>query len=68
MKYAANAYLLAKIADDTAENEQHFAEILPILRMAALVELDFLHGLGARVARRRRVIGVSSGTSKTGGR
>ena len=24
-----NAYLLAKIVADTAENEQHFAEILP---------------------------------------
>ena len=24
-----NAYLLAKICADTAENEQHFAEILP---------------------------------------
>ena len=24
-----NAYLLAKIGGDTAENEQHFAEILP---------------------------------------
>ena len=27
-----NAYLLAKIGADTAENEQHFAEILPIRR------------------------------------
>ena len=27
-----NAYLLAKIGADTAENEQHFAEILPIGR------------------------------------
>ena len=25
-----NAYFLAKIGADTAENEQHFAEILPI--------------------------------------
>ena len=25
----SNAYLLAKIGADTAENEQHFAEILP---------------------------------------
>ena len=24
-----NAYLVAKIGADTAENEQHFAEILP---------------------------------------
>ena len=27
-----NAYSLAKISADTAENEQHFAEILPIGR------------------------------------
>ena len=27
-----NAYFLAKIGVDTAENEQHFAEILPICR------------------------------------
>ena len=27
-----NAYLVAKIGADTAENEQHFAEILPIGR------------------------------------
>ena len=27
-----NAYFLAKIGADTAENEQHFAEILPTLR------------------------------------
>ena len=26
-----NAYFLAKIGANTAENEQHFAEILPIL-------------------------------------
>ena len=30
-----NAYLVAKIGADTAENEQHFAEILPIGRCAA---------------------------------
>ena len=30
-----NAYLLAKIGVDTAENEQHFAEILPIGRRVA---------------------------------
>ena len=29
------AYLLAKIGADTAENEQHFAEILPIGRRVA---------------------------------
>ena len=30
-----NAYLLAKVGADTAENEQHFAEILPIGRRVA---------------------------------
>ena len=30
-----NAYLLAKIGADTAEIEQHFAEILPIGRRVA---------------------------------
>ena len=28
-KMLQNAYFLAKIGADTAENEQHFAEILP---------------------------------------
>ena len=31
-----NAYFLAKIGVDTAENERHFAEILPIDRRVAL--------------------------------
>ena len=31
----SNAYFLAKIGADTAENEQHFAEILPIGRRVA---------------------------------
>ena len=30
-----NAYILAKIGADTAENEQHFAEFLPIGRRVA---------------------------------
>ena len=30
-----NAYLVAKVGADTAENEQHFAEILPIGRRVA---------------------------------
>ena len=30
-----NAYFLAKIGADTAENEQHFTEILPIGRRVA---------------------------------
>ena len=36
-----NAYFLAKIGADTAENEQHFAEILPIGRcVGVLVALE----------------------------
>ena len=31
----SNAYFLAKIGADTAENEQHFAENLPIGRRVA---------------------------------
>ena len=31
-----NAYFLAKIGADTAENEQHFAEILPTDDVAAI--------------------------------
>ena len=34
-KMLKNAYFLAKIGADTAENEQHFAEILPIGRRVA---------------------------------
>ena len=34
-KMLQNAYFLAKIGADTAENEQHFAEILPIGRRVA---------------------------------
>ena len=32
-----NAYFLAKISADTVENEQHFAEILPIREEASCV-------------------------------
>ena len=42
----SNAYLLAKIGADTAENEQHFAENLPIGRRAAF------RRAGAQVLRR----------------
>ena len=35
-----NAYFLAKIGADTAENEQHFAEILPTDARPAPVRLD----------------------------
>ena len=34
-----NAYFLAKIGADTAENEQHFAEILPIGRRVEVRKL-----------------------------
>ena len=34
-KRLQNAYFLAKIGADTAENEQHFSEILPIGRRVA---------------------------------
>ena len=33
-----NAYFLAKIGADTAENEQHFAEILPFRQNEVLVQ------------------------------
>ena len=42
-----NAYFLAKIGADTAENEQHFAEILPtdaVVRRAAAPGLLALSG------------------------
>ena len=35
-----NAYFLAKIGAGTAENEQHFAEILPIGRRVAEPDRD----------------------------
>ena len=50
-----NAYLLAKIVADTAENERHFAEILPETAAAPL----FRPGDG-----RRR----TSGKARTAGR
>ena len=49
-----NAYFLAKIGADTAENEQHFAEILPI----GLPEGSLLREL--RVVRPGRPIGKIS--------
>ena len=42
-----NAYFLAKIGADTTENEQHFAEILPIT-------LEFIMDIRHRVAARGR--------------
>ena len=43
-----NAYLVAKIGADTAENEQHFAEILPIGRRVAVSGPD-LRPAGGRL-------------------
>ena len=38
-----NAYLLARIGADTAENEQHFAENLPLSSSRASSSGDALH-------------------------
>ena len=48
-----NAYFLAKIDADTAENEQHFAEILPKGRRVAAPRLSLGFGSagGGRGAR-----------------
>ena len=53
-----HAYLLAKIGADTAENEQHFAEILPIGRCRAggqvgllAARLDLADGRLAKLAK-----------------
>ena len=42
-----SAYFLAKIGADTAENEQHFAEILPIGRRAAGADRRLASRMGA---------------------
>ena len=44
-----NAYFLAKIGADTAENEQHFAEILPKTGNQLAPQLDALRHGGARL-------------------
>ena len=41
-----NAYLVAKIGADTAENEQQFAEILPIGRRAPVGAAPAARGCG----------------------
>ena len=46
-----NAYFLAKIGADTAENEQHFAEILPKNRRD--IDLRAARRAAHRVRRRR---------------
>ena len=44
-----NAYLLAKIGADTAQHEQHFAEILPrFCRSAVVSPTDAATGAGLR--------------------
>jgi hypothetical protein len=59
-----NAYFLAKIGADTAENEQHFAEILPIGRRVADRCLETsqlnLHG-GAALRRRASAVSPPGG-------
>ena len=47
-----NACLLAKIGADTAENEQHFAEILPIGRCRAGGQVGLLAARLDRVLER----------------
>ena len=59
-----NAYFLAKIGADTAENEQHFAEILP--KTANYPQKD-LPGV-VRVDRQRQHARTSLRTSQRGGR
>ena len=49
-KMLKNAYLLAKIGADTAENEQHFAEILPIGRRVTAAGGDVLDPATVRSA------------------
>ena len=52
-----NAYFLAKIGADTAENEQHFAEISPTDAIAALsggdLHLSATGGHGPAVQRQK---------------
>ena len=45
-----NAYFLAEIGADTAENEQHFAEILPTDPLWRLRRLDLLAQCSRRAA------------------
>ena len=52
-----NAYLLAKVGADTAENEQHFAEISPIGRRGEVA----LEGLQQLVAADRGASGAACG-------
>ena len=49
-----NAYFLAKIGADTAENEQHFAQILPKIGNYPTEGTDARYGLRARRAEDRQ--------------
>ena len=60
-----NAYFLAKIGADTAENEQHFAEILPT--DALWRGLPALRSAGAQRGRGSRRAGVLA-EARRGGR
>ena len=62
-----NAYFLAKIGADTAENERHFAEILPKIgnyptgRHRASVDAAARHVAGLGEAREAPVVRVQDG-------
>ena len=61
-----NAYLLAKIGADTAENEQHFAENVPTTLRASPMRL-LLEALLAVAAARAPVGADRPGLSPLGG-
>ena len=58
-----NAYFLAKIGADTAENEQHFADILPIGRRVA--DRDGRLDLNLLDQSLTEVVGMLSNTCET---
>ena len=63
----SNAYLLAKIGADTAENEQHFAENLPIGRRVAdrctAIVIEVVRLFRRQLDRRGLVLAVALGLS-----
>ena len=59
-KMLQNAYFLAKIGADTAENEQHFAEILPTDALWRLRRAFAASGSGLATAARPRTISCPS--------
>ena len=63
-----NAYLLAKIGADTAENERNFAEILPIgRRVADLAGRLLLICREEAIFPARRAVPVTRGSQPSGG-